>query len=93
MQFHNQYRLKNWEKKCKSAWKPPSPQSGEKASLLYFLKEVITDKVRTRTDAAAMSMLCNSASFKYSDILILSRWCAVCMWQYFRVTTCWQTET
>lgn len=41
MQFHNQYRLKNWEKKCKSAWKPPSLQSGEKASLLYFLKEVI----------------------------------------------------
>lgn len=41
MQFHNQYCLKNWEKKCKSAWKPPSLQSGEKASLLYFLKEVI----------------------------------------------------
>lgn len=82
MQCHNQYRLKNRKKKCKSAWKPPLisakwrkgkfvvfPERG-----YYHLSEnVKTDKARTRTDAAAMSMLCNSVSVKYSDIPILLR--------------------
>lgn len=81
MQFHNQYRLKNWGKKVQvsmetsisAEWRKGKFVVFPERSYFHLNENVKTDKVRTRTDAAAMSMLCNSASFKYSDIFILSR--------------------
>ena len=68
---------------CKSAWKPPlvstewrkgkSVAFPDRCSVFFcFLIRVTTfkmGKARYQTDETGMSMSCNSASGKYSDIL------------------------